>query len=131
MYQLVKERPGLPVVDGCTLDDFNEVGHCGDYLGVVVGKCGRCLDCHDLKSDLIRTEEKNASEVQEEDRLVFPQDDGRIEVFKVKTVDVFPGRFMPVLDAPEEPGAQWYRFSCYGGPVAARDMDDKVQVITA
>jgi hypothetical protein len=132
MYQIVKERPGLPVVDDCTRDDFNQVGHCGEYKGVVVGKCGRCWDCHAIKNDpdQLRTEEKTASEVQEEDCLVFPEDDGRIEVFKVKTIDTFPGRFMADLDASEEPGAKWYRFSCHGGPVAARNMDDKVLIIT-
>lgn len=130
MYQIVKERPGLPIMDDCTKHDFNQVGRCGDYLGVVVGKCGHCWDCHALKSDAdqLRTKEVLASEVQAEDDLVFPKD-GRIEVFRVKEIDAFPGRFMPEVDFDSEAGAQWFRFSCHGGPVAARDMDAKVQVI--
>ncbi|MFD4858371.1 hypothetical protein [Streptomyces atratus] len=131
MYQIVKERPGRPIVDACTRDDFTEIGRCGDYIGVVVSTCGHCWDCHAIKADSeqLHTKEVLASEVRAEDDLVFPQEDGRVEVFRVKEIDAFPGRFNPELDFDTEAKAHWLRFQCHGGPVVARDMDNMVQVI--
>ncbi|MFE6739854.1 hypothetical protein [Streptomyces tubercidicus] len=131
MYQVVKDRPGLPIVDDCTRADFRDAGHCGEYKGVVVGKCGRCWDCHAIKNDpqQLRTEEIKPSDVREGDCLVFSESNG-VEVFRVKVIDIFPGRFFPGEDDTEGPGDCWYRFSCHGGPVAARDMDQPVTIVT-